>query len=305
MSINKESIFIQINEEEKLHLKRFYQNKNGKIAFLLHGAIENGKIFYSNSDKGLAPFLAQNGFDVYVADLRGRGESYPKISKNSNYGQTEHITEDIKLFIEKIIEIRGLEPQFWIAHSWGGVLLASYFARFEEYRSLVKGMLFFGTKRTVKVINWQRFFYIDFIWKFFCTILTKKYGYLPAKDFKMGSDNETFEDYFASKKWVKNNNWIDPKDNFDYFEACKKVNFPPIITITGIKDKCLGHYSDVFNFLLEIDPKYPEYTTKHEFFVLNKKNGYLNDYDHINILTHKDCNIDHFPKLLKKIELLF
>ncbi len=58
---------------------------------MLHGAVENGKIFYSDSGRGLAPFLARRGFDVYVGDLRGRGESRPHISRSSRYGQTEAI----------------------------------------------------------------------------------------------------------------------------------------------------------------------------------------------------------------------
>lgn len=31
--------------------------------------------------------------------------------------------------------------------------------------------------------------------------------------------------------------------------------------------------------------------------VLGKSTGFMHDYDHINILTHPDCEKDHFPKI--------
>ncbi|MFN4150949.1 MAG: alpha/beta fold hydrolase, partial [Candidatus Sericytochromatia bacterium] len=109
--MNQESIYIDVDDNNKLHLKRFYINDSGNVVFMLHGSIENGRIFYSNSGKGLAPFLAKLGFDVYVADLRGRGLSTPKIDKNSEFSQTDSIVKDIPIFIKKIEELRGKTHQ--------------------------------------------------------------------------------------------------------------------------------------------------------------------------------------------------
>ena len=43
---------------------------HGEPILMVHGAIENGRIFYTESGKGLACFLARHGYQVYVADLR-------------------------------------------------------------------------------------------------------------------------------------------------------------------------------------------------------------------------------------------
>ena len=138
MTIRAESIFIPINSEEILHLKHIYKHTNGTPIFLLHGAIENGKIFYSDSGKGLAYFLAEKGYDVYVADLRGRGKSTPNISKDSTFGQMEIICEDIPSFADEINKRRGKTKQIWMAHSWGGVLISSFLARNPDYINTVK-----------------------------------------------------------------------------------------------------------------------------------------------------------------------
>ena len=79
---------------------------------MLHGAVENGKIFYSEKNKGLASYLAHHGFDVFVADLRGRGLSEPAIKKGAIHGQTESITEDIPAFINEIKKLKVMFLKF-------------------------------------------------------------------------------------------------------------------------------------------------------------------------------------------------
>ena len=98
----QESIFLPVGENDELHLRRVYRDPEGPPIFLLHGSIENGRIFYSEKGKGLAPYLAAAGFDLYVGDLRGRGLSRPRIGRSSAYGQTEAITEDIPAFLGEI-----------------------------------------------------------------------------------------------------------------------------------------------------------------------------------------------------------
>ena len=64
--------------------------------------------------------------------LRGRGESKPVIDKHARYGQTEAILEDIPAFIDKIEQLEGKKPDYWLAHSWGGVLMNSAFATYSQ-----------------------------------------------------------------------------------------------------------------------------------------------------------------------------
>ncbi len=294
--LQQNSYFIPLKDGNQLHLQRFYQHANGTPVFLLHGAIENGRIFYSKNKKGLAPYLAKQGFDVYVGDLRGRGQSRPAINRSAQYGQTEAITEDIPAFINKIIELRGDIKQHWIAHSWGGVLLSSYYARFPQHRHLVSSMVYFASKRRLSVFNWQRFFYIDVIWQFVCPILAAFFGYLPAKKLSMGSDDEPRKSLMASISWINSKTWIDD-DGFNYGNAIQQIELPPIRYLTGINDKCLGHPHDVRAFMYESGDK------NAKFSLLAKKEGNLHDYDHINIMTSPDGEKDHFPMVLEWLRM--
>jgi len=289
MTLQQESIFIPIDSRSKLHLKHFYSEQPGSPVLMLHGSVENGKIFYSESQKGLGPYLATQGFDVYIADLRGRGLSAPPIDRQANYGQTEAITEDIPAFLEKIVELRGNEPQHWVAHSWGGVLLASYLARHPEQASKIKTMVCIATKRCIRAHNWEIFWKIDLFWHLFGPRLTRIFGYLPAKYLGIGSDNESRLSHQHCSLWVKPSPWIDPVDQFDYSTAIKKLTLPPTLYLTGSHDHCLGHPHDVRDFMKEcgLDPQ---------------KLQILAPYNHIDILTHPKAKSEHFPKIVQWLQ---
>ncbi len=294
MKYQESSLFIKLTgSNDKLHLRRFYNKKKlGPPVFMLHGSIENGEIFYSKNGKGLAPYLANLGYDVFVADLRGRGKSSPKISKKTTQGQSEAICEELPAYINEITKIRGRTKQYWIAHSWGGVLMMSMLARLPKYLSRVERMLCFGSKRNIHVQNIDKFLAIDLFWNLGASLLTKTLGYLPSKELKIGSDNESKKFHHQVKLWATADYpWIDPDDGFNYGLAIQKIKLPPVFHLTGIEDTYLGNPNDVFAFIKECG------SDKYRFKILSKANGNLQDYDHVNILTHPDAVRDHFVEV--------
>ncbi|GHA79071.1 alpha/beta hydrolase family protein [Pontibacter akesuensis] len=289
--ITAESIFIPVTEKDTLHLRRFSQQQQGAPVFLVHGSIENGRIFYSNSGKGFAPYLAQQGYDVFVADLRGRGQSTPAISGKSKFGLTETLQEDFPAFINKIKELKGDVPQLWGAHSWGGVLMLAYLAR-PVVPVEVQSMAFFATKRRISVQSLQRFFMIDVMWNLVANIAVATTGALYAKKLKMGSDSETRLTHSQTNEWVEQRRWLDWNDNFDYAAALRNMQLPPILYLAGANDKVLGHPEDVQRLRQEAG------ASGSEFRLLGKEAGYKHDYGHIDILTHPDAPEDHFPEVV-------
>ncbi len=256
---------------------------------LIHGSIENSGIFFSKSGKGLAPFLVSHGFEVFVPDLRGRGESKPSISRKIRFSQAETIKEELPAIVKKVLELSGAESIHLGAHSWGGVLLLSTYALFREQLN-VKSMVLFGSKKYIGIKSLLRFLRIELGWIGLGGFLSTIYGYFPAKEFGAGSDNEPNPYNRDTMRWVRSKSWVDPETKLDYGKILRSTKIPPSLIYAGVNDKVLGHPKDV-KFLTE-QAGIPE-----AFQMLGKKYGNLHDYGHIDMLTHKDAKNDHFPEV--------
>ena len=288
--LEEQSLFVSVGAGEELHVKRFYSNPEGQPVFLLHGSMESGRIFFSLSQKGFAPFLAREGFDVFIPDMRGRGESKPSVRKGSDYGNPETILDDMPILLEKIKKIKGDIPMHWVAHSWGGVQMLCYLARFPQTQ--VDSMVFFSSLRLKRVKNFQRYFNINFGYNFLLRPFVKMKGYFPAKNWKMGSENESFLQFHQTREWILYNPWKSHRDGFDYSEMIPKTDLPPTLYLAGAGDKFMGHYSDIKYMMKEAGQETSDY------WLLGKKEGFLHDYGHNDSLFHKDAVKDHFPKIL-------
>ncbi|MDT0604500.1 MULTISPECIES: alpha/beta fold hydrolase [Thalassotalea] len=287
--MQQESLYIN-DGEHQLHLRHIVKKPHGIPVLMLHGTMENGKIFYTESGRGLGCYLAEHGFDVYVADFRGKGLSKPPIAEDAEHGQWEMINHDIPLFID-FIKARTKQPMHIVCHSWGGVLLKAFLARNPDRVEDIARLVFFGTKRVIHQTHFKKKLKIDWFWRWLAPKLAKHKRYIDLVKLKAGSDNETFLFLQQSIPWLNESIWQDSHDNFNYHDANKEVNWPASWHLTGINDSLLGHPEDVKHFIAESNPQA-------KFSVLSVKAGNLVDYDHINILTHKLAVKDHFPKVL-------
>ena len=293
----QESILFDYTPTQKLHLRYIAQpDATGPAVFFMHGAVENGKIFYTHSNKGVAPFLARHGYRCYVADLCGRGESKPAIHSGADYGQTEAICQEIPAFIEHIKHHSGEFPAYWVAHSWGGVLFNSVFARFPDYIKAVNACAYFGSKRSLYNRHISKLIQGNVIWFWLAPKYAKKHGYLPAKKLKWGSDNETVKSHAQSMQWAKVTPWVDSDDGFDYAKALQSKALPPILHVAGVKDKALAQPIDIKKFMQESGVGIQQLN------VYGRSKGHHHDYGHIDMLTHPHASRDQFQDVLSWFE---
>ncbi|HTL11834.1 MAG TPA: alpha/beta fold hydrolase [Bdellovibrionota bacterium] len=295
-----EKVPLQVSAQDTLMMHRFKPatgaSGGGAPVILLHGAIENARIFFSSNGKGLAPYLAAEGYDVFVVDLRGRGASMPPIGRGSAHGQNETIVVDIPAVSDEVARLTGDKPQIWGSHSWGGVTMLAALARHPRLRPRVARMVFFSTKRCIHQFNSEVFWKIRFFWHGLAFLMVRLFGYLPAKRMGMGSDDETRLSHWESTRWVRPGPWVDPRDGFDYgaaLDAWPADEKPPMLFLTGAADRCLGHPADVKALIQEAGP------SQFGFEVLGRFNGNAVDYDHVSILTHPEAPKDVFAELVR------
>ncbi|MDO6620409.1 MULTISPECIES: alpha/beta fold hydrolase [unclassified Shewanella] len=275
----------------RLHIRHIKANPSlakGMPILMLHGAMSNGRVFYSASGKGLGCYLARQGFDVYILDTAGRGLSEPKISAAYSLGQTEVILEQLPLANEFILSHSSASKVHWCAHSWGGVLMASCYVRLAKVRTQVASFVTFGSKRTIKIKSLRKTMMVDLFWNRLAPFLSKVDGYLAADKYRMGMDNESRQSLRQTIDWVKGD-WVDCHDNFDYAAAARQVTWPPCWFLAAKKDRVLGNPSDVQDMMGECQMVAAEYT------LLAKHRGFKRDYTHAGMLTDKSAVDDHFP----------
>jgi predicted alpha/beta hydrolase len=289
-NVQQDSLFIPARDGSRLHIRRIRANEGGPAVLMVHGAVANARTFYSEKGRGLGPWIAARGYDVFVLDLRGRGASAPLMGRGAAHGQTESICEDIPAALAEICRLRGEDvPIHLVGHSWGGVLISAVIAREPKWIRQVRSSVYFGSKRSIQVWNWPRIYEIDIFWSGIATILSMIHGYLPAQRYGIGADGETPKSLRQSQRWVRTREWRDSDDGFDYRSALSAGVLPPTLYLVGGNDPARGHPHDVRRFIAESGPH------AHEFVMLDTTSGYSHDYGHIDMLTHSQAESDVFP----------
>lgn len=283
----------------QLHVRQIVQADDGRskkrpVAMLLHGALANGRMFYSDKALGLGPFLARRGFNVFVPDLRGRGRSTPSIASEPSHSMHASIVEDLPAIVCRVAELSGRKQQSWAAHSWGGVLLQAALARDHQFaRDHCESLTLFGTKKHISAPQtWrERRDYLTDItlgWRFLCPLIARRYGYLPARQLGIGGDDETQAYVEDSGQWVDSTNeeWVDPTDGFDYLAAHRALGDaqPPTWHIAAANDTVRGNPRDVQSWASATGSNRQG---TDQFTVLSHAAGNLEDYDHNSMLLSK------------------
>ena len=287
------SHFVPAPGGAELHLRLIDPAETTRAPVLmLHGSVENGRVFYTPSGKGLGPFLARAGHPVYVADQRGRGESRPRVARGHRYGQTEAITEDLPALHRAVCDRHPGQRVHWLAHSWGGVLMLAALGRFPALRGEVASLCCFGSKRCVRVRNLRKLLLIDLYWLRLARLAALGFGYLPSRRLGLGSDDESRASLEQCCAWVRPGLWVDPADGFDYGAALALADdLPPAWYLAAANDPCLGHPDDVRAMMAEAGQADARFT------LLGRAGGQRHDYDHVTMLTHPDAAKDHFPSV--------
>jgi len=294
MTNREHDLWVPVTATDTLYLKRIrHPERDGAPVLLLHGVMANGRIFYSDNGKGLAHYLARHGYDVFVADLRGRGRSTPRIGRGARHGQTETITEDLPALQAAIRQLKGEVAVHWMAHSWGGVHMSSCLLRQPQLIAQVASLVYFGSKRSVQVRNLNKLLEVDLLWNIVGRLLCRSVGYLPARRLGLGADDETDKSHRQSKLWAQNRPWLDSDDRFDYRQAAQTQQLPPALYFAAQNDPCRGHPADVKRFRDESGAHLSRLR------LLARHSGHRHDYNHVSLLTHPDAVRDHFPLVLE------
>lgn len=131
---------------------------------LCHGLTYNAQFWDLDPACSFAEYLATKGYDVWVVDLRGCGQSRKwvwkvdeapeaivggalrKLSRGklapsgyetldprfANWDMDDHITRDVPALITLVRQNTGAEEVTWVGHSMGGIVALAYLSRYKN-----------------------------------------------------------------------------------------------------------------------------------------------------------------------------
>src|SRR5262245_51082750 len=89
---------------------------------LQHGLGSNGLVFVLPG-RSLAERLCSLGYDCFVPDLRGAGQSG---SPRGPFALDDYLEHDLPTIVNTALEASGQRTVHWVGHSMGGILMWMY-----------------------------------------------------------------------------------------------------------------------------------------------------------------------------------
>ncbi len=206
---------------------------NSRPALLLvHGAFSSHTVWRRRDGAGLADFLSDRGFDVWLADLRHHGAS-PREPRPGTWRFEDWILFDAPALAARVRQETQGARLAWIGHSSGGAVGLCWLARLgtaEPAAPLpVSTIVCFGTPgpRRLGAVRYALAA---------ATIGTARaLGRFPARALGMGSEDEAARILADWMGWNVRGRWVGA-DGFDYFAALAGVG-TPYLGVAGAADR--------------------------------------------------------------------
>lgn len=284
--------WIQTKDNAEIAVSHIEQkNHQGKSLpiILLHGTYSMRNFWISPKGIGLGTYLANNGFDIWIPELRGHGLS-PKGKNFSSITAEQQIRFDIPA-IQDFVYHQTQTPVTWICHSFGGVyLLASLSCKWLDQEP-IRGILTFGSQ----ISKGEQFLKIPPL-AWLCKVILKMLGNFPAPFFGMGPEVEAAGAMIEVIQWKKfRGKWVN-SEGISYWEGLKQIQIPV---------SCFAAAADKNDPPEGCEILHNHIGSKRKTFtILGEKTGFSKDYDHVGMIVSKESQTEIWPLIAKQIETL-
>jgi alpha-beta hydrolase superfamily lysophospholipase len=195
---------------------------------LVHGAFSSHTIWLMtrHPDGGLAQFLGERGFDVWLADLRHHGES-AREPRPFTWRFEDLILADAPALVARVREETDDAPLAWLGHSAGGAVGLAWLAR-QAGADPPAAMVTFGAPGPRDMSLPRRLLALGTI------AICRTLGRFPARALGMGSEDEAALVLGDWMSWNVGGRWLG-RDGFDYLAALAAAR-TPYLGVAGAAD---------------------------------------------------------------------
>ncbi len=297
---------------------RLFRFPGDKPVLFVHGMGANHHNFDLNERHSLARHVARAGYDCWVVELRGRGESQELEGKGDDWDFEDFLNQDLKACLALIAQ-HNPGPVHWVGHSMGGMLGLAMAA--SEMADSLRSLTLFGTPLGFSgqwmLKAWGAMAQVH---RVLPTMDQEKWGrrMLPlvrrnrkAVDFFLrflanpdNVDEETSLDIFEKlvtneapgiilqfSDWVRFGHVRSRNKQVDYTEALDRVRTPALF-ISGVQDR-MSPPSNTRRWMKRLASK------EKRLIELSVKTGFSADYGHGDLLVGKRAPEEVYPLAVK------
>lgn len=253
----------------------------GMPVILLHGSFSNRRFWYSPKGIGLGAYLAREGFDVWIPEMRGHGLS----ARNSAYRHNcvaDYARYDLPAIAAFVAEQSGQVPH-WIGHSLGGTTLAAALGGHFIDASQAASVALFGSQVTSS--HWP-LKVPPLVWS--TRQFLKRFEHVSGTRFKRGPEDEPIGVILESMRWHGLfGRFGDKKD--DWWSGLKHVQVPALCVAAE------GDHQDPVWACRELFEQMG--SAEKEFLCLGRSTGFTEDFDHVQMLVSRVAQVQVWPRV--------
>ncbi|ODC03085.1 hypothetical protein BFW38_05510 [Terasakiispira papahanaumokuakeensis] len=291
VSIIEEHIQIPLGGDQFATLVRLYPTHvQGPAVFMLHGLMEDAQCFHNAQMRsGLAYVLARAGYDVYMGELRGRGQM-GRAHKQHPLTLNKVLSEDLPRLVDAMAKRAHQRPQFWLGQGLGSLLMVSLLAREPERLNEIVGMIHFspvsGLRQNCEMgpqpLHWSHRYWL----KPLASIL----GFVPAQRFKLGHSNESTVFYLDVLRWLYEK-WEGPEgEALDALVSAQQ--WPPMLYFATYHRHWRNSVADARALMFALGDH------NGRLVKLGRHVGNQRTYKRQELCLHEDAEQDYYPLLL-------
>ena len=261
----------------ELAVTRFSADSGGRVPILLtHGTFSNGAIC-----SRLGAYLAGHGFDAWVLELRGRGESQRAIPEPTfeSFGLL-----DVPAALEAVRAHSGQQRLFLVGHSGGGLAFLMHLARRPVERQSVGGLVMLASQATEACATLRGRAMIAFGW-----VAETVLGYAPGRALRLGPENEPRGILRQWFRWNRSRQWIG-SDGFDYLAALPEIAVPTFC-LAGAGDRYIAPVRGCRRLFDALGGRDKQWA------VCARSEGFSEDFGHARIVASRAAQREVWPRI--------
>lgn len=277
---------IDTADNSRLALSRIKPRNGQSLAIpviLIHGSYSMRSFWVSDKGVGLGVYLADQGFDVWIPELRGHGLS-PKGASFAQITAEDQIRYDLPAISDAVFAMTQT-PAFWIGHSFGGLFILAALSVGWLNPDKVSSLITFGSQISmgdgylkIPPVAWT------------LSAFVRLMGNFPAPKLGLGPEIESAGTIMETIRWKKFRGKWTTSEGVSYWDGLEKIKMP-VLTYAAADDKNdppIG-CRKIHKRLGSIDKM---------FMVLGKDTGFSKDYDHVGMVVSKEAQEEVWPDLV-------